>query len=110
MVVVGVMVSPSGSGHATRAAARRTWMHGLDVTMTNQTQRVVARFVLGRHHAACNSTQLARELARHDDLVLVDAPDCRKWHSPEKVHRWFQYAMLGEQRRHQRLPSRDTHS
>ena len=95
MVVVGVMAAPDG--HATRAAARQTWMQdavgGPMPDVSSASRRVVARFVIGRHHAACNTTQLQRELARHSDFALVDAPDCRKWHSPEKVHRWFEYAL-----------------
>ena len=32
-------------------------------------------------------------LVRPPGRPQLDAPDCRKWHSPEKVHRWFQYAL-----------------
>ena len=91
MVVVGVMAAPGG--HATRAAARQTWIGGQMPDVSSASRRVVVRFVIGRRHAACNTTQLQHELARHSDFALVDAPDCRKWHSPEKVHRWFQYAL-----------------
>ena len=95
MVVVGVMAAPDG--HATRAAARQTWMQdavgGPMADMTSPLRRVIARFVIGRYHAACNTSLLQRELVRQSDIVLVDSPDCQKWHSPEKVHRWFEYAL-----------------
>lgn len=72
-------------------------MNALGATVVEEglgLRRVIGRFVIGHHHGPCNSTRLVREIDRHGDFALVDSPDCKKWHSAEKVHKWFQYALV----------------
>ena len=86
MVAVGVITAPGA--HSARTAARKTWMEGLSAS------DMVVRFVIGRHHARCNSSLLAEEMAEHNDFALVDCADCRMWFSQEKVHRWYEWALV----------------
>ena len=82
-LVTGIITSPSH--HRVRTAARQTWM-------ADQPDRHVARFVIGRRLQL--HQRLQKEMQTYEDFAVVESPDGNKGDSAEKVHRWFQYALL----------------
>ena len=98
-LALGVLSAPAA--HARRHAARGSWLQDPAVI----DGRVAVRFVLGymlstdghggpqtAEHAACRALCVAARDSS-SDTVLVDAPDCKMWHSPAKVHAWFKHAL-----------------
>ena len=89
VLVMGVITGPASK---TRALLRTTWMKDSAQAHT------LVRFVLGSlNTSACGHVSveaLAAEESEHKDVVhLHDVPDCSKWHSPLKVHAWYQHAL-----------------
>lgn len=79
---IGIMVVPSNAAY--RAAARQTWLN-------EAIKHATAVFVAG--DVPCAHTALDREAGLHGDIVFVDSDDCKKWHSPAKIHAWYTYAL-----------------
>lgn len=81
-LAIGVMVVPSNAAY--RIAARRTWIH-------DARQHAAVRFVAG--DVPCARKALEAEAEDKGDIVFVRSDDCKKWHSPAKVHAWYEYAL-----------------
>ena len=103
-LALGVVSAPASE--ARRNAARGSWLRDAAVL----DGRVAVRFVLGSSAASssdhddyyesaaaaakCRDVAEAALRASPRDVLLVDAPDCNMWHSPAKVHAWFQAALV----------------
>ena len=81
-LALGVMVVPSNAAY--RAAARQTWLN-------DAIKHATVRFVAG--DVPCAREALQREVDLHHDIAFVRSDDCKKWHSPAKVHAWYTYAL-----------------
>ena len=81
-LALGIMVVPTNAAY--RAAARQTWLN-------EAIKHATSVFVAG--DVPCAHAALDREVALHDDIVFVKSNDCKKWHSPAKVHAWYTYAL-----------------
>jgi hypothetical protein len=81
-LAIGVMVTPSNAAY--RAAARQTWLN-------DAIKHATVRFVAG--DVPCAHRALDREVGLHNDIVFVRSDDCKKWHSPAKVHAWYAFAL-----------------
>ena len=82
LLAVGVMVVPSNAAY--RAAARQTWLN-------DAVRHATTRFVAG--DVPCAHAALDREAELHGDVVFVQSDDCKKWHSPAKIHAWYTHAL-----------------
>ena len=76
------MVTPSNAAY--RAAARQTWLN-------DAIKHATTKFVAG--DVPCSHRELDREVTLHNDIVFVQSDDCKKWHSPAKIHAWYTYAI-----------------
>ena len=82
LLALGVMVEPRNGAY--RTAARQTWM-------IDAVQHATVKFVAG--DVACAHQALAAEQKEYDDVVFVASDDCKKWHSPAKIHAWYTFAL-----------------
>ena len=94
MLALGVVSDPSAWRR--RSAARATWLRDPAIVAG----QVDVRFVLGSgaSEGAADDDTVCRNISvgaaqSETDVVLVPTPDCKMWHSPAKVHAWFQYAL-----------------
>ncbi len=81
-LALGIMVQPSNG--ASRAAIRATWL-------PEARQHAAVRFVAG--DVPCARRALQGEADAMGDVSFVKSDDCQKWHSPAKVHAWYQHAL-----------------
>ena len=81
-IVLGIMVVPANT--VLRAASRKSWL-------PEAQNHATVRFVAG--DVSCARALLAAEVAVYSDIVFVGSDDCSKWHSPAKVHAWYQFAL-----------------
>lgn len=79
---LGVMVIPDNSAY--RLAARQTWIPEAKLHAT-------VRFVAG--DVPCAHQAMQWEADEHGDVAFVASDDCKKWHSPAKIHAWYTYAL-----------------
>lgn len=85
VLVIGIITSPSN--YRVRLAARKTWVTDAEA------RKHVTRFVIGRKGSHYN-LRLKDEMNTYADFAVVESPDGNKGDSAEKVHRWFQYALI----------------
>lgn len=81
-LAIGVMVEPRNGAY--RIAARQTWMIDAE-------KHATVKFVAG--DVKCAHQALAAEEKEYDDIVFVKSDDCKKWHSPAKIHAWYTFAL-----------------
>ena len=81
-IALGIMVVPSNT--VLRAAARASWLPEAQA-------HAAVRWVAG--DVPCARSALAEEAQLHGDVVFVASDDCKKWHSPAKIHAWYTYAL-----------------
>ena len=81
-LALGIMVVPSNTAY--RTAARATWI-------PDAKAHASVRWVAG--DVPCARAALAREAEMYQDVAFVESDDCKKWHSPAKVHAWYTYAL-----------------
>lgn len=81
-MALGIMVVPSNG--AMRRAARATWL-------ADAAEHAAVRFVAG--DVPCARSALEAEAERFGDVAFVESDDCKKWHSPAKVHAWYIHAL-----------------
>jgi hypothetical protein len=81
-IALGIMVVPNNL--VLRVAARASWL-------PEARKYATTRWVAG--DVPCARNMLREEAELHGDVVFVPTKDCQKWHSPHKVHAWYQYAL-----------------
>ena len=81
-IALGIMVVPNNL--VLRVAARASWL-------PEASKYATTRWVAG--DVPCARNMLRKEAELHGDVVFVPTKDCQKWHSPHKVHAWYQYAL-----------------
>ncbi len=81
-IALGIMVVPNNA--VLRTAARASWL-------PEARKYATTRWVAG--DVPCARAALREEAQLYGDVAFVAADDCQKWHSPHKVHAWYQYAL-----------------